>query len=364
MRSENPSLLLFSTFCAAFVVIFAARVVVARTPAEVEASAPTGPTLADFTAERRGRAFALRRLIEEGKWRSVEEEAQALLALDPISEVAREALERAGDERRAGDALQAALGLLGEGEELEALRALRSIPERTDAGRRARIEAAPLAERIAGRARGDCLGLVKAGRYRQALARCRLHLDLVCAAGAEAELVERLRWLERRLRVEAEAAWRCPGVEAAASRPSEVAAILRAWERGASGERAARELEEAASSGAEEARTYVEPLRLAEARLREGRAALLEGDLEEAERALTRAAAAEEALIGARRSLRFREAAQRFGRLALERGLELEAKRRPRDARRVLAMGAALDPSNTAILRALWRLEDGRAPLR
>lgn len=359
MRRENPTLLLFSAFTAAFVVVFAARVVLARTEAEaIEGPPRHGPTLADFTAERRSREFGLGRLLDEGKWEAAAEEANALLAFDPASEVAREALERTRAEMRAAEALQGALRLLHEGKEEEAFVALRETPAGTEAATRARLEAEPLAERIAGRARGDCLGLIRAGRHERALQRCRLHLDLVCAEGAEPELVERLRWLERRLRLPLEERWHCPGGEQGAPDDAGIRAILRAWERGESGERAALRMEELARRGVEGAADYVEPLRRAEARLRDGMAALLEGELEKAWQALGRAGEAEEALLGAGRSLRFREAAQRFGRLVLERGLDLEARRRPREAHRILSLGAQLDPSNTAILRALWRLED------
>lgn len=362
MRSPSPLLLLASASIPACIVVFASRVLVERATAEtaqVEVVA-SEPTLADFTLERRNLEFALRRLVEEGKWEGVEEEARALLAHDPINEVAREALVRGRAEREAARALGAALRLLDEGEEERALRALRGIPAGTEAHARARIEARPVAERIARRARGDCLGLAKAGHHARAMERCRLHLDLVCAEESEPAIVERLRWLERRLRVGKDEAWSCPGGAAVAPEGDRrVREILRAWERGDAGDHAALRMERLAARGLEEARAYVEPMRRAEARLREGLAALIDGNLEKARQALGGAAEAEEEILGGGRSLRYRESVQRFGRLALERGLELEAKRRAPEALRVLRLGAELDPANTEILRALWRVEDG-----
>lgn len=358
MRRKESILLLASALGAALVSILASRVVVARTKTEqAERQLSVGPTLEDFSAERRNREFGLRLLVEEGRWEAAAEQARALLAFDPASGLAREVLERAQAEKRAAEGLAAALERLREGGEEEALRALYAIPADTESGRRARIEAEPLVERLSERARGDCLGLARAGSYERALERCRLHLDLACGRGAEPALLERLRWLERRLRVQAGETWSCPhGGKAEVD--SGVEAILRAWERGESGDRAALRMERLAAQGIEEAERYVEALRRAEAWLRDGFAALVAGDLEKARQALARADGAERELMGQGRSLRFREAAQRFARLALERGLELEAKRRYRDAQRVLGWGVELEPANTELLRALWRLED------
>lgn len=360
MRS-SPLVLLLSSLAAAAVSVLATRAIVARKqatpPAEV---VDPGPDLRDFTAQRKASEFSLSRLLEEGRWEAVEEEAGALLHLDPINEVARGALERSRSELDARDRLVRALDLLGEGREEAALRALLSIPAGTEAALRARVEAEPLAERVARRAKADCLGLSRAGRYEDALDRCRLHLDLTCARESDPAIVERLRWLERKTGARAESAWICParspaGLESGEARVREV---LRAWERGEAGDHAALRLERLAARGIREAERYLEPIRRAEARLREALAALLEGELERAREALERAGDAEEEILGKRRSARYRESSERYARLALERGLELEAMRRFREAREVLSRAAEVDPANPDILRALWRVED------
>lgn len=363
MREVGPGMLLLSASLAAFAVVVASRLVIAQAAAESPVLVVEGPTLEEFSRERRSLEFSLGRLVDEGKWEAAEEEAERLLRLDPISAPARQALARSREERSARRELEAALALRDAGEEERALRALRAIPPGTDAHARAGIEAMPIADRIARRARGDCLGLAKAGQHARALERCRLHLDLVCQTAIEPDLVERVRWLERRLRVDAEEAWSCPGgASETGEGDARVREILRAWERGEAGEHAALRLERLAARGVEEARALVAPMRRAESSLREGLAALLEGDLERARPALDRVAAAEETILGGRRSLRYRESVQRFGRLALERGLDLAAKRRHAEALRILREGAALDPANTEILRALWRIEDAAGP--
>jgi len=377
----GSSLLLASALLAAAVAALASRVLVAREAEAPPATATPGPDLRDFTAERKARELALSRLVEEGRWEAAEREARALLDFDPVSDVAGTALERSRREIVARDRLEEALALLGEGREEEALLALRAVPAGTEAGMRARVEAEPIQERVARRARADCLGLSRAGRHEEALARCRLHLDLTCGEEADPAALERLRWLERRLGKAGDAAWSCPrrpgaGAEGgdaetggaakggAEAGGAEVRGILRAWERGEAGDHAALRLERLADRGNAEAARYAELLREAEARLREAAAALLDGELERARHALDQAAAAEERILGRQRSLRFLELSVRFARLALERGLELQEKRRPREARAILRLAAELDPSNVDVLRALWRLEDdpgGRA---
>lgn len=361
MRASHPWVSLLSATLAALAVLLAARQLVDRARADgvPRVRVAAGETLEDFTRERRRRELALRRLLEEGRWAEAEEAAADLLDFDPINGSARDAIARSREERVAARALDAALRRLEEGKEVEALSALRAVPGGTEAHARARIEAEPLAERVARRARGDCLGLVRAGRHVHALESCRLHLDLVCARGADPAIVDRVRWLERRLGVGEDAAWRCPeGGAGEGAGDARVRAVLRSWERGEAGDHAALRLERLAARGVEGAEAMLEPLRRAEARLREATAALLEGDLERARRALLGAAEAEAAILGTGRSLRFRESVQHFGRLALERGLELEAKHRHAKALRVLRLGAELDPANPEILRALWRVED------
>lgn len=358
MRAR-ASVLFVSALCAAVVAALASRAIVARGWEAAPAEAP-GPDLADFTAERKGRELALSRLVEEGRWETVEREAQALLDLDPISEVARAALERSREEIDARDRLEKALHLLEEGREEDALLGLLAIPEATEAGTRARVEAGPLRERVARRARADCLGLARAGRHEEALRRCRLHLDLTCGEEADPAVLQRQRWLERKLGLAGDAAWSCPqrSVAIVEAGGADVRAILRAWERGEAGDHAALRLERLAEKGDAEAARHAGAVREAEIRLREAASSLLDGELERAYRALGQAAATEERLLGRRRSLRYLELSERFARLALKRGLELSEKRRFREAREILRLAAELDPSNLDVLRALWRLED------
>lgn len=358
--SRSPLFLLLSSLVAAAVAVLASRAIVARREAPAAVVVDPGPDLDEFTARRKSSEFALSRLVEEGRWEAVGEEARALLDFDPINEVAREALERSRRELDARERLSRALDLLDEGREEAALRAFFSIPAGTEAALRARVEAEPLAERVARRAKADCLGLSRAGRHAEALDRCRLHLDLVCARESDPAIVERLRWLERKTGGGGERAWSCPTRVPAGPEPGDarVREVLRAWERGEAGDHAALRLERLAERGVREAERHLEPMRRAEARLREALAALLEGELDRAREALERAAAAEAEILGRRRSARFRESSERYARLALERGLELEARRRYREAREVLARAAEVDPSNPEILRALWRVED------
>lgn len=373
MSSPSRLLLLSSVFAATALVVGSgirlaqASRAIEPPPVTAEGEGQGGP--ASHRVRRLGLEVRLASALDRGRWEEAVELAEELRRHDPISSQARSAIRRAKEELAARERFLEGVEKLDRGKEEAALDAFFSVAPGTESHQRARLEATKVAARVSKRARGDCLGLQKEGRHREALASCRRHLDLVCATRVDPDILERVRWLERRIGGEA---WRCPANldawwgEGASSRGAVVGddslgprleAMVRQWAEGGSGERAIADVARLAEAGDARAGELLEALRASENHQREGIAHLLEDRLFEAEASLRIAARAEERLLQGRRSARLQAAFRDLGRRLLREGRRLEGQRRWSESFDSLLRASAADPSDPDILRALWGLE-------
>ena len=340
--------------------------------------------------EMRAEIFDLMRrgqmLLDSENWEEAEKVFERAVEMDPINVDARNNLAQARLEIEMEELFDEANRLNQLGNLEDALENYMNIEADSLYRRRARYQAQQLIERLQRRYDGECRGLVRANRFRDALVPCRRYMDFACHCPEDMnERVEKaLERAESRARVPAQERWRCSSEledwVPCASRISgdvspdriigrhyeneDISAAVRDYYRGQVDEalRALGRLEEGRGTEAEvreEAGRLRQEMRLVQARYRRGQTELLRGRIEKAHAEWQDIIDTDPKILPEPlQSSMHREVVRRLSSAYHERGFEQFEMRRYPAAFEWYLKGYEVNPDDTRIGESIRRLEN------